>query len=67
MHTVEQNKVGLLNMGHGIVPPPGSVSDKPYSVFMDVYAGMGRQHMREFGTTQRQFAAVAAKNHGVAG
>jgi acetyl-CoA acetyltransferase len=31
---------------------------------MDIYAAFGRFHMREFGTTQRQFAAVAAKNHG---
>jgi acetyl-CoA acetyltransferase len=30
---------------------------------MDIYASMGRMHMREFGTTQRHFAAVAAKNH----
>ena len=26
VHTVEQNKAGLLNMGHGIVPPPGPAS-----------------------------------------
>ncbi len=30
---------------------------------MDIYAAMGRMHMREYGTTQRQFAAVSAKNH----
>lgn len=64
VHEVEQNKARLLEMGRGIVPPPGSVSDKPYSLFMDIYAAMGRMHMREYGTTQRQFAAVAAKNHG---
>lgn len=64
VHDVETSKSNLLQMGRGIVPPPGSMSDKPYSVFMDIYAAMGRLHMREFGTTQRQFAAVAAKNHG---
>lgn len=32
------------------------------SVFMDVYAGLARQHMRLFGSTQRMFAAVTAKN-----
>lgn len=64
VHEVERNRETLLQMGRGITPPPGSMSDKPYSVFMDIYAAMGRQHMREFGTTQRQFAAVAAKNHG---
>lgn len=64
VHDVERSRTALLEMGRGITPPPGSTSDKPYSVFMDIYAAMGRLHMREFGTTQRQFAAVAAKNHG---
>lgn len=32
------------------------------SVFMDVYAGLAREHMRRFGTTQQHLAAVAAKN-----
>ena len=45
------------------MPPPGSQSPRPYSVFMDIYAAMGRLHMDIFGTTQQQFAAVAAKNH----
>jgi len=53
----------LLQLGKGIEPPPGSTSDKPYSVFMDVYAAFSRYHMARFGTTQRQIAAVAAKNH----
>jgi acetyl-CoA acetyltransferase len=30
---------------------------------MDVYASWARAHMRDFGSTQRQFAAVSAKNH----
>lgn len=63
VHDVENSKVQLLKMGHGITPPPGSMSESPYSVFMDIYAAMGRMHMREYGTTQRQFAAVASKNH----
>lgn len=33
------------------------------SVFMDFYAAIARRHMQEHGTTQRQLAAVAAKNH----
>lgn len=61
--TVEQNKAALLALGAGIEPPAGSTSPKPYSVFMDVYAAWGRNHMKRYGTTQRQFAAVAAKNH----
>jgi acetyl-CoA acetyltransferase len=31
---------------------------------MDVYAAICRNHMKRYGTTQRQIAAVAAKNHG---
>ncbi len=53
----------LLALGEGVEVPEGSTSDKPYSVFMDVYAAFSRQHMKRFGTTQRQIAAVAAKNH----
>ncbi len=60
---VEENKRHLLALGEGVVPPPGTMSDRPYSVFMDVYAAFCRFHMREFGTTQRQMAAVSAKNH----
>ena len=61
--THEANVRRLLELGEGIEPPPGSTSDKPYSVFMDVYAAFARFHMKRFGTTQRQLAAVAAKNH----
>ena len=61
--TVEQNKSTLMAMGDGVVPPPGTMSDRPYSVFMDVYAALCRYHMKTYGTTQRQIAAVAAKNH----
>lgn len=61
--SIEENKAMLLALGAGIEPPPGSISERPYSVFMDVYAAFSRQHMRRYGTTQRQIAAVAAKNH----
>lgn len=60
---VEENKATLLALGAGVIPPAGTTSDKPYSVFMDVYAALCRDHMQRFGTTQRQIAAVAAKNH----
>lgn len=63
IETVEANKTVLLALGSGLDVPPGTTSDKPYSVFMDVYAAFCRAHMRDFGTTQRQIAAVAAKNH----
>jgi hypothetical protein len=45
----------------GIDPP----AEKPggHSVFMDWYAVGARRHMEKYGTTQRQLAAIAAKNH----
>lgn len=61
--TVEANKNLLLEMGKGVEPPPGTMSERPYSVFMDVYAAFARNHMQRYGTTRRQIAAVAAKNH----
>ncbi|GAA4001838.1 thiolase family protein [Comamonas faecalis] len=63
VHDTAASQARLLAMGQGVMPPEGSQSGRPYSVFMDIYAAMGRMHMREFGSTQRQFAAVAAKNH----
>jgi acetyl-CoA acetyltransferase len=50
-------------MGDGVEIPPGTTSTQPYSVFMDVYAAFSRFHMKRFGTTRAQIAAVAAKNH----
>jgi acetyl-CoA acyltransferase len=63
LETVEQNRERLVALGKGVEVPAGTTSDKPYSVFMDVYAAFGRQIMREYGITQRQIATAAAKNH----
>jgi acetyl-CoA acetyltransferase len=60
---VEENYQTLVKMGDGITPPPGSESDRPYSKFMAIYAAICRWHMKTYGTTQRQIAAVCAKNH----
>lgn len=40
-------------------------SEKPggHSVFMDFYAMGARWHMKQYGTTQRQLAVIAAKAH----
>jgi acetyl-CoA acetyltransferase len=35
-----------------------------HGIYMDYYAAMAREHMRVNGTTRRQIAAVASKNHG---
>lgn len=59
----EENAQRLLALGHGIEVPEGSESTRPYSKFMAIYAAMCRYWMKTFGTTQRQIAAVAAKNH----
>lgn len=63
VHDAERIRDRLLELGAGIEVPAGTTSPKPYSVFMDVYAAFARVHMKQFGTTQRQLAAVAAKNH----
>jgi acetyl-CoA acyltransferase len=36
---------------------------KNRSAFMDIYAGICRWHMAAYGTTQRQLAVIASKNH----
>ncbi len=59
----EENLDILLAPSEGFVVPDGHESEKPYSVFMSVYAALCRQHMQNYGTTQRQIAAVSAKNH----
>lgn len=54
----------LLAMGEGLELPPEAFADSgDRSVFMDIYAAQARFHMHRFGTTQRQIATVAAKNH----
>jgi acetyl-CoA acetyltransferase len=43
----------------------GVQQEKPggHSAFMDFYAAGARRHMKLYGTTQRQLAIIAAKNH----
>lgn len=54
----------LLAMGKDMPVPPEALADSGQrSVFMDIYAAQARFHMHTFGTTQRQIAAVASKNH----
>ena len=67
VETVEENAAKLLKLGEGVTPPEGTESDKPYSLFMGVYAAFCRNHIREFGLTQKQLAVVASKNRRHAG
>lgn len=67
VHLVEETFNRLASLGKSAVPE-GVEDDMRIgapgrSFFMDIYAGMARQHMVNFGTTQEQIAAVAAKNH----
>ncbi|MEH2613021.1 acetyl-CoA acyltransferase [Bradyrhizobium sp. AZCC 1693] len=52
----------LSAIGDGVTVPPGSGPGVP-GPFMELYASLARGHMKRFGTTERQLAAVAAKNH----
>lgn len=52
----------LLKLGEGVGPLPDENSGKR-SLFMDIYSAMARFHMKTFGTTQRQLAAISSKNH----
>ena len=64
VHMIDSTCAWLAEIGRGVGPEEetnGGVS--VHSFFMDYYAGMARMHMRLFGTTQRQLAAAAAKNH----
>lgn len=53
----------LDGLAPSVKPPADYVEPGRRSVFMDIYASLARLHMQTFGTTQRQIAAVAAKNH----
>jgi acetyl-CoA acyltransferase len=60
----EAHMQALITLGEGIELPAHALQDSgERSVFMDLYSAMARMHMRMFGTTQRQIAEVAAKNH----
>jgi acetyl-CoA acetyltransferase len=54
----------LEAIGSDARPDKHFVENPDRSVFMDIYAALARYHMGRFGTTTRQLAAVAAKNHG---
>lgn len=59
----DEHLAALLALGDGVEVPAGAEPAPERSVFMDIYAAQARFHMRRFGTTPRQIAHVAAKNH----
>ena len=46
-----------------LAPAPDGFAGPGPNIMMDAYAAQARLHMATYGTTQRQIAAVAAKNH----
>jgi acetyl-CoA acyltransferase len=52
----------LLAVGRGNGKGKGSGAGD-HSPFMDIYAYKAREHMRRYGSTARQLATIAAKNH----
>lgn len=54
----EGNKQAAKEKGGGDKP-----KNKDHSIFMDFYAMGARAHMKRYGTTQKQIAIIAAKNH----
>lgn len=55
---------GLEALGRGVEPPPGRETPPTQrSLFMDVYSSLAKHHMKTFGTTERQLARIASKNH----
>lgn len=63
VHNAEVATARLLELGAGVEDPDGDEDTGQRSIFMDVYAALAKFHMKSFGTTQEQIAAVAAKNH----
>ena len=63
VHQAEAATARLLALGEGMHDPDGEEDTGPRSVFMDIYGALAKFHMKSFGTTQKQIAAVAAKNH----
>lgn len=60
VHNSEEIFRNLMAMGEGIEAPE---VQGHRTAFMDIYSAFARAHMKDYGTTQRQMATVASKNH----
>lgn len=64
IHRLEEFQALVEGQAEHLIPEAlRNIDTGQRSFFMDSYAAQARLHMDTFGTTQRQFAAVAAKNH----
>ncbi len=59
---VDETRELFAAMGQGVVPPV-DFDPADRTIFMDMYASTAREHMKQFGTTARQIAHAASKNH----
>jgi len=62
IHAIAATRDWIRSLAPDVGPDEAGETNRR-SFFMDVYAAFARQHMKAFGTTVRQIAAVAAKNH----
>ncbi len=51
------------SMGYDVLKELRKMNSGDHSPFMDVYGHEARKHMKKFGSTIDQFAAIASKNH----
>jgi acetyl-CoA acetyltransferase len=60
IHEIEAIHQRLTSLGEGI---DGDSGTGHRTFFMEIYANFAKAHMKHFGTTQKQMAVVASKNH----
>ncbi len=51
------------SMGYDVLKELKKINSGDHSPFMDVYGHEARKHMKTYGSTIEQFAAIASKNH----
>lgn len=64
VHRQKETFERLMALGDGVDEPEDEdAANRQRSPFMDIYACFAKQHMKMFGLTERQLAAVSSKNH----
>lgn len=66
LEDAENNMNRFMEMSkefNSVIPPDKMESGEDRSIFMDAYAMGAKWHMKRFGSTQKQLAVIAAKNH----
>ncbi|MFT5508664.1 MAG: acetyl-CoA acyltransferase [Hyphomicrobiaceae bacterium] len=64
VHRQKETFERLMALGDGVTEPVDEeAANRQRSPFMDIYACFAKQHMKMFGLTERQLAAVSSKNH----